>query len=89
MLRMANLEILPPEIREHILSHLPPMDQFAAAEASPKMEEVIKIQVAVGSNFAIEMDKEKLIIALHEIDCWSATNQAFGEKEGKGKQTRV
>ena len=77
---MAHLETLPIEIRDHIANHLPSMDMFAAAEATPKMEEVLKVQVAPGTDFQIDFSKSVLVIALAEMDCWSATSKALGER---------
>ena len=77
---MANLETLPVELRDHIMNHLPSMDAFAAAEATPKMEEVQKIHVAPGTDFDIDYSKSVLVISLHELDCWSPAWRALGGK---------
>ena len=72
--------MLPLEIRDHITQHLPSMDAFAAAEASPKMEEVLKVQVVAKTDFQIDFSKSVLVMALADMDCFSATLQALGKE---------
>ena len=74
-------EMLPPELREHLMEKLGPMDQFAVAEASPAMESIHKTQVAVGTIFNVEPEKKKIVIALTDMHCISSTQQALDHFE--------